>query len=131
MTEQPDVCPHCGEPVQGDSYYCGGCGKAVVPSDRPVAGRKLTMLGVMPGAPLPPAEPDAPVPAEPTERTTDVGISEPAPGAMGRTKLGMPPPQQQVSPFPPADRETKSNQKAERREKIETRQTSDKTSRQE
>jgi hypothetical protein len=101
MTQDAEVCPHCGEPVTGGSYYCGACGKAVAPSERPMPGRKFTMLGVMPDAvPQPPVESTPPaVEAAHEERTTDVGISQPAPGAMGRTMLGMPPaPRRQEPP---------------------------------
>jgi hypothetical protein len=99
MTNDPAVCPHCGEPVAGDSYYCGGCGKAVAPSERPMPGRKHTMLGVMPDAFKPsPVESASSEDATVEERTTDVGLSQPAPGAMGRTMLGMPPAQRPQAP---------------------------------
>ena len=46
MAQDAAVCPHCSEPIRDDSYYCGSCGKAVAPSERPMPGRKQTMLGV-------------------------------------------------------------------------------------
>jgi hypothetical protein len=93
MTEDLEVCQHCGDPVRDDSYFCGSCGKPVRPSEHPGPARKQTVFGVMadlipaPAAPTEPAQP-----AETTERTTDVGMSDPPPGLMGRTMLGMPQP---------------------------------------
>ncbi len=113
MTQDAAVCQHCGAPLRGDSYFCGGCGKPVAASEQGQPARKHTMLGVIPGAfaPAPPAPPAAaePAPAEPAapaadtaseapppgpvqpgERTTDVGLSGPPKGAVGRTMLGLP-----------------------------------------
>src|SRR3954462_5549718 len=83
----PAVCEHCGAALRPESFYCPGCGKATeVPT--PAIQRKHTVLGVMPSLSVPErrVQPDAEVP----ERTTDIGISQPPAGQMGRTMLGMP-----------------------------------------
>lgn len=84
MGQQPTNCQHCGEPIAADTYFCGSCGKPAAPSERPGPGRKHTIMGAslgpLPGVPL----------ADDPGRTTEVGLSEPARGQIGRTMLGLP-----------------------------------------
>jgi hypothetical protein len=83
------VCEHCGATLRAESFYCPECGKATeVPT--PAINRKHTVLGVMPSLSVPErrVKPDAAAP--PQDRTTDVGLSDPPPGQLGRTMLGMP-----------------------------------------
>src|SRR5436190_21132608 len=84
------VCEHCGAALRAESFYCPECGKATeVPT--PAINRKHTVLGVMPSLSVPERRVQAD--AEPAaERTTDIGISDPPPGQLGRTMLGMPNP---------------------------------------
>jgi hypothetical protein len=93
MSEAAAVCEHCGAPLLSDAFFCGDCGKSVVPPRNPV--RKQTVLGGLPAMSVPRAAPtlDGGTTAdEERERTTDVGLSEPPVGQMGRTMLGMPQP---------------------------------------
>jgi hypothetical protein len=104
MTDGPASCPHCSAPLTGDTYYCGECGKAVKPSDRPATRHKPTMMGTSLG-PLPPlgASPPAPKSVDPASdagRTTQEGMSEPPVGQFGRTVLGLP---MAAKPMPPAE----------------------------
>jgi hypothetical protein len=71
-----------------ESFYCPECGKPTSVPTTPSTPRKHTQLGVMPQLSIPErvAAPDDEIP----ERTTDLGISQPTPGQMGRTMLGIP-----------------------------------------
>jgi len=84
MGQPPTNCQHCGEPIAADTFFCGGCGKSAAPPERPGPARKHTMMGASLG----------PVPVVPLAddpgRTTDVGLSEPPRGQIGRTMLGLP-----------------------------------------
>ena len=86
MGEAARVCEHCGASLLADTFFCGSCGKAVAPPARGAL-RKHTVLGGLPAMSIPPPAPEPVVPER--ERTTDVGISEPPAGAMGRTMLGL------------------------------------------
>jgi hypothetical protein len=88
MGEGASVCEHCGAPLLADTFFCGACGKPVAQPQQPrSAMRKHTMLGGVPAVSVPPPKPEPIVPER--ERTTDVGISEPPAGQMGRTMLGL------------------------------------------
>jgi hypothetical protein len=93
MPPSARTCEHCGAELQPNTYFCGECGKAVAPSATPAAPNKRTMLGAPQPAPevTPASEGDDP------GRSTDMGVVQPARGAMGRTMLGIP-----QTPRPPS-----------------------------
>ena len=112
MTQaQPIPCEHCGAPLDGNTTFCGSCGKPTTAAAKPVepaGGLKKTMFGIpqqglmLPVSPRSSIEPApvANVPPKPAEgeepeaerdRNTAAGVVVPPRGQMGRTMLGVMP----------------------------------------
>jgi hypothetical protein len=89
------TCEHCGAELQPNTYFCGDCGKAVKAGAKAAAPKQTIQMGALQGL-TPPGAPDAPAQSE--RKSTSSGMVQPAPGAMGRTMLGLP-----QTPLPPPD----------------------------